>query len=486
MNFDNLNIPKHIKKIVDESLNDQVLCVRFPPEPNGFLHLGHMFASKLNQSIAKVYNGKFIVRFDDTNPELESEEFEQVILEDMTSTGLDLTNLTHTSDTFGLLIEKATELVKLGWAYVDNSTHDELAKQRKDFVGSKCRELSVEENLERWNGMISGAILNMSLRLKAFPDSKNGAMRDPVLYRTLTKSHHRTGTTFKIYPTYDFACPILDSVDDVTHIFRSKEYCERDEQMKFILGKLSMRIPMAITYGRLNVENSELSKRKIKYGIETGLYTGWDDKKLFTLRGMRNRGLSLEGISKLLDDVGFPESNITIQQQKIFTINRKVIDKNAVRLIGISLHDIKELDINIQTDVVKQVPNFIKNKELGERIVTLSNKIIVSEKELKEFVDKEELTLIYIGNAIFNAGESSNKLNLHLEGNPATTSKKILWLNLSNVQNVVLEMLDGTNIDCFVEAAINNVKTGDYLNLNKIGYFYKKIDSLEKIILVQI
>ena len=205
-------------------------------------------------------------------------------------------------------MEKATELINLGWAYVDNSTHEEIAKQRKQLFGSQCISLSIKDNLEKWIKMIDGTITNMSLRLKAFPDSKNGAMRDPILYRSINTHHHRTGTKFKIYPTYDFACPVLDSVDNVTHGFRSKEYVERDDQMKFILIKLNMRIPKVITYGRLNIEGSELSKRKIKQGIENGAYIGWNDKKLFTCKGMKNRGISLEGINKFLDDVGFPDT----------------------------------------------------------------------------------------------------------------------------------------------------------------------------------
>lgn len=484
MDFTKLCLPKHIKKQIDADSNEIQICTRFPPEPSGgSMHLGHLFAARLNQSVATVYNGKFLVRFDDTNPNSECTEYEQAILEDLISYGFDMTNLSHTSDSFEFLIEKATKLINLGWAYVDDSTHEEIAEQRKQLIGSQCRSLSIKDNLEKWNKMIDGTITNMSLRLKAFPDSKNGAMRDPILYRSISTHHHRTGTKFKIYPTYDFACPVLDSVDNVTHVFRSKEYVERDDQMKFILTKLNMRIPKVITYGRLNIEGSELSKRKIKQGIENGTYIGWNDKKLFTCKGMKNRGISLEGINKFLDDVGFPESSIIIQQQKIFTINTKVIDKSAHRIMAIALNDTTILNLHISEQIIKSIANFFGNKNLGERICTLSPKIIVSKKEMSDFQNLEELTLIHFGNVIF---EQPDTLNPNFQGNPTTTSKKILWLNPSFVQSVILEMLDNTQIHFLTESHISNINPGEYVQLNKIGYFYKKLDSCGQTVLVQI
>lgn len=487
MDFTKLCIPKHIKKQIDDNIKDGLqVCTRLPPEPSGGgLHLGHLFAGRLNQTVAMHYGGKFLVRFDDTNPNSECEDYEKAIIDDLIDCGFDLTNLSYTSDSFEFLIQKATELITRGYAYVDNSTQEEIAKQRKDLVSSKCRELSIEANLELWQNMIDGSVTNMSLRLKAFPDSKNGAMRDPVLYRSLDVPHHRTGTKFKIYPTYDFACPILDSVDNVTHIFRSKEYCERDDQMKFILSKLDLRIPKAITYGRIGIEGSELSKRKIKEGIRNGVYTGWDDKKLFTYKGMKNRGISLEGLNKLLDDIGYPESTIEIQQQKIFTINTKVIDKIATRLIAIEESDCMKIDVEIASDISKQIPNFIGNKSLGARQVTMPPNIIISQKEKSEFTEGEEITVIYMGNVIYNNIESKSTLIPHFTGDPSKTSKKILWLNPENIIPITCEQLDGSFKHMITESHITNLRDRDYIQLNKIGYYYKKTNSDGSIMLVQ-
>lgn len=481
MLFNKLSIPKRIKKIIDESIpEDMQLCTRFPPQPSGYLHIGHLFACRLNQSIANVYNGKFLVRFDDTNPEVESEEYTNAIIEDLIDCGFYISNLSYTSDSFQLLIDKATELIQNGHAYVDFSTQEQMAKQRKKLQPSQDRQNSIEENMIRWNNMLNGSITNGCLRLLAFPDSKNGAMRDPVLYRSLNVSHHRTKNMFKVYPTYDFACPVLDSHDGVTHIFRSKEYCERDDQMKFILNKLNMRIPKAITYGRISVEGCPISKREIKKGIDEGLYCGWNDKKLFTYRGMRNKGITLSGINKFLDDIGFPESNIVVEKQKILTINKKIIDVNTFRLIGIEINDILNMTIKINNQIAKTIPNFIGNKSLGERTVTMNENIFISKKEFNEFVQDEEITIIYMGNVIYKDNHFIEKF----DADPKTTLKKILWLNPQNCSNVELEMLNGEKKIFLVEPHILNLNIGNYVQLNKIGYFYLKKEE-NKIVLVE-
>lgn len=480
MNFTHLYIPKHIKKAIELSIpTDMQLCTRFPPQPSGYLHIGHLFACRLNQSIARVYNGKFLVRFDDTNPEVESTEFVSAIYEDLLSCGFDLTNLSYTSDSFQMLIDRATDLVKSGNAYIDFSSQEQISEQRRTLQPSPYRTTSIEFNIENFNKMIDGNLTGCCLRLLAFYDSKNSALRDPVLYRSLNVVHHRTGNKFKIYPTYDFACPILDSYDNVTHVFRSKEYSERDDQMKLILTLLSMRIPKVISYGRISIENCPISKREIKQGIIDGLYIGWNDKKLFTYRGMINKGFSLKGINNFLDDIGFPEANISVQKQKFLTINKKSIDAETYRLIGIYTTDITEVNTNL--NVSKNVQNFIGNSNLGSRIVNFYDRIYVSKNELSEISTCEEFTIIYIGNAFYN----ENTIQLHLEGDPKKTSKKILWLDPTSCVRVKVEMFDCSVYDILIESHILNLKKGDYVQLNKIGYFYIK-ETLDIILLSQV
>lgn len=480
MNYDKIYLPKHIKSALEEDSRKMTIVTRFPPEPSGYMHLGHMFAIKLNQSVAKYYKGKFMVRFDDTNPKSESAEYERAILDDLNEMNLTIDNLSYVSDFFDFLIEKATELIKLDVAYVDCSTSEEMAHQRKTLEGSKFRDNSIEENLHQWNQMKDG-ISNGCLRLKAFPGHKNSAMRDPVLYRVLNMSHHRTGNKYKVYPMYDFACPILDSYAGVTHIFRSKEYVERDDQMKFILGKLLMRIPRVFTYGRLEVDGAVLSKRKIKEGICNGVYSGWDDKTLFTFRGMKNRGICLEGIDKFLCDVGFPENMITIEKQKILTINTKVIDKYATRIISLPKDNIKIIKCFISDEdnnikLTKNIPLFNKNPILGNRDVILTSEIFISDEDYSQLSNGEEVTLLYFGNVIYHS--ENNSFVSHFSGKPGDTSKKLLWLPVSQTFNMIINDNNGnlTNVVC--ENHVKSMKDGDYIQLYKMGYYYKHNDTL--------
>jgi glutamyl-tRNA synthetase len=470
MDFTKICLPKHIRKQIEIALVNGSCCTRFLPEPSGQLHLGHIFAAKLNQSIATVYGGKFLIRFDDTNPELESQEFVDGILEDLIELGFDTSNISSSSDYFDILIDKAIELIKNGFAYVESASHEEMIIQRKNLSESMDRYLSTEDHLTRFDNMLNGSNTTMCLRLKAFYNHKNAAMRDPVLFRSINKQHHKTGSKYKIYPTYDFACPIVDSIQGITHIFRSKEYVERDDQMKFILEKLNMTIPKSITYGRISVENAELSKRKIKEGIINGKYSDWDDKKLFTVKGMKARGINVQSLDKLLNDIGFPESMMILQQQKIFTINMKIIDKFSTRLIAIEKADTCNIQLEIDNNLTKNVHNFIGNKDLGEREISLHNQLLISAKEQFEFQTNEEITILHFGNVIYS---ERNVFIPNFSGDPSKTNKKILWLNSDDVKEIKIIYVDGSTKDFLIESYFDNLKNWSYVQLNKMGYFYK-------------
>lgn len=484
MNYDNIYLPKHISKEILADSKSGPIVTRFPPEPSGYLHLGHIFAVKLNQSIANFYKGKFIVRFDDTNPKLESDEYEKAIFEDLTKLNLTIDHVSYVSDFFDVLIQKATDLIIGCYAYVDSSTQEDMAFQRKTLSGSKFRDNTVEENLSQWLNMQNGKANDQCLRLKAFPDSKNSAMRDPVLYRCLDLNHHRSGNKFKVYPTYDFACPILDSYEGVTHVFRSKEYVERDDQMKFILSKLYMRIPRVFTYGRLEIENAILSKRKIKDGILSGEYEGWDDKKLFTFRGMLKRGFCLEGIDKFLADVGFPENMITIEKQKLFTINMKIADKTAVRLSALN-KDCKLVNVVTKenfADTIK-IQKFVKNPNLGTREITLPTNIFISKTDYENLTDGIEITLLHFGNMFYDA-----KMNAFINnpnGNPKTTSMKLIWLASDRTTDIIIRSDNDDKTEMICEDYVNTLKTGDYVQLYKMNH-YMVDKSSDKIMFVDI
>lgn len=264
------------------------VVTRFPPEPSGYLHIGHAKAAILNQYFAQHYQGKFIVRFDDTNPSKESAEFQDSILEDLLLMGLKGDTMSYTSDYFDKLYDYALQMIQQGKAYTDDTAQEQMRAERMDGIPSKHRDDSVEDNLKHFEEMKSGSDsgLKWCLRAKISADDPNKAMRDPVIYRCNLQPHHRTGTQWKIYPGYDFACPIVDCIEGVTHALRTNEYRDRNPQYWWMLDALGLRRVEVWDFGRLSFVYTLLSKRKLKAMVEEkGMVSGWDDPRFPTIRG---------------------------------------------------------------------------------------------------------------------------------------------------------------------------------------------------------
>jgi bifunctional glutamyl/prolyl-tRNA synthetase len=253
------------------------VVVRFPPEAGGYLHVGHAKAALLNQYYQLTWKGKLVMRFDDTNPEKEKEEFEKVILEDVDMLGIKPDIFTFTSDHFSTIMAHAEDLIKRGLAFVDDNPQEVMAKEREEKRPSNNRDRSFEQNWRLWQEMVKGSEAGQKccLRAKMDPTNDNGCLRDPTMYRCKVAPHPRTGETYKVYPTYDFACPIVDSREGVTHALRTTEYHDRDPQYYWFIEKLGIRKPYVWEYSRLNLQNTVLSKRKLTWFVEQGLVDGW-------------------------------------------------------------------------------------------------------------------------------------------------------------------------------------------------------------------
>ncbi|KAM0905670.1 hypothetical protein ACQ4PT_017259 [Festuca glaucescens] len=241
------------------------VCVRFAPEPSGYLHIGHAKAALLNKYFAERYNGRLIVRFDDTNPSKESNEFVENVLKDIETLGVKYDVVTYTSDYFPKLMEMAESLIKQGKAYVDDTPKEQMRSGRMDGVESKCRNSTVEENLSLWNEMVNGTKRGTQccVRGKLDMQDPNKSLRDPVYYRCNPDPHHRVGSKYKVYPTYDFACPFVDALEGVTHVLRSSEYHDRNAQYYRVLQDMGLRRVEIYEFSRLNMVYTVLSKRKL-------------------------------------------------------------------------------------------------------------------------------------------------------------------------------------------------------------------------------
>jgi len=278
------------------------VITRFPPEPSGFLHIGHAKAAFMNDYYAKRYNGKLIIRFDDTNPRKEKEEFEEAILSDLKTLNIVPDTTSHTSDYFQQIMDKAEELIKTGKAFCDPTPAAEVSSLRDQLLPSPFRDTSVEENLKIWNSMKSGAEEShkYSLRAKIDYKSPNGTMRDPVIYRYVDLPHNRTGDKFKIYPIYNFACPVVDSLEGVTHALRSNEYHDSiDQYYWFIDNTPGLNKVVIKDFSRVNFTYTLLSKRKLQKLVDMGVVQNWDDPRFPTIQGVTRRGLTITALKKI-------------------------------------------------------------------------------------------------------------------------------------------------------------------------------------------
>jgi glutamyl-tRNA synthetase len=305
------------------------VVTRFPPEPNGYLHIGHAKAAIIDSEYARMYDGKFILRFDDTNPENALQEFYQAQKDDLRWLGITWDEEYNTSDHLPRHYHLARQLIQQGDAYVCTCASEVIRDAR--FKGMVCACRHRQDSLALFEGLCDGTVKNGILRLKADMTSANTAMRDPTLFRVIESPHPLTGKKFRLWPTYDFAGAVEDSISGVTHPFRTKEYELRDEVYFYILDKLKLRKPHLLEFARLSIEGMPVSKRKIKPLIEQGLVTGYDDPRLPTLRGLRRRGIVPEAIRQFVFSQGISKVESVVDFSLVESANRKILDPQVKR-----------------------------------------------------------------------------------------------------------------------------------------------------------
>ena len=444
------------------------VVTRFPPEPSGYLHIGHAKAALLNDFFAhEQYNGTLLLRFDDTNPRNESAIFQDAIVEDLALMGIKPDRVSYTSNYFQELYEYCIQMIKTGKAYADDTEKEIMQKQRFDGLPSTRRDESVGENLARFEEMKAGTEEGQRwcVRAKLSVDSPNKALRDPVIYRCVVKFvdddgveqqvvHHRTGTKWKIYPNYDFCCPIIDSLEGVTHALRTTEYQDRNDQYQWMLKALNLRKVNIWGFSRLNFVRTLLSKRKLARLVKSGAVSGWDDPRFPTVRGIRRRGMTVEALRDFMVSQG-PSRNVVNMDWTIFwATNKKYIDPVAPRHTAIATAQSVVCQVvgNDAGDHYAEKPKHLKNPSVGTKRVAYSDKIWIEQEDAQTFTQDEEITLMNWGNAyvrnISKSGAPDNpdyvthvEFELHLQGDFKKTEKKITWL--SDLQCLVpVELVD--------------------------------------------
>ncbi|XP_048353202.1 bifunctional glutamate/proline--tRNA ligase isoform X5 [Sphaerodactylus townsendi] len=413
------------------------VIVRFPPEASGYLHIGHAKAALLNQHYQVNFKGKLIMRFDDTNPEKEKEDFEKVILEDVAMLHIKPDQFTYTSDHFDTIMKYAEKLIQERKAYVDDTPAEQMKMEREQRIESKHRNNSVEKNWQMWEEMKKGTEYGQTCCLRAKIDmtSNNGCLRDPTLYRCKNQPHPRTGNKYNIYPTYDFACPIVDSIEGVTHALRTTEYHDRDEQFYWIIEALGIRKPYIWEYSRLNLNNTVLSKRKLTWFVNEGLVDGWDDPRFPTVRGVLRRGMTVEGLKQFIAAQGSSRSVVNMEWDKIWSFNKKVIDPVAPRYTALLKDEVITVHVPEAQGEMKEVAKHPKNAEIGLKPVWYSPKVLIEGADAETLTEGETVTFINWGNIIItkihknSTGKATSiQASLNLENKDYKKTAKITWL----------------------------------------------------------
>ncbi len=520
-----------IEQIIEKDLAEghcKVVKTRFPPEPNGYLHIGHAKSILLNYGLAVKYNGQFNMRFDDTNPTKEKEEFVESIKKDIAWLGADWEDrLYFASDYFPQMYENAVKLIKKGKAYVCDLTADEIRAYRGTLTepgkNSPYRDRSVEENLRLFEEMKEGRYADGEKVLRAKIDmaSPNINMRDPVIYRVAHMTHHRTGDRWCIYPMYDFAHPIEDAIEGITHSICTLEFEDHRPLYDWVVIECGYKnspeeSPKQIEFAKLYLTNVITGKRYIKKLVEEGIVDGWDDPRLVSLSALRRRGYTPESIKKFVELVGVAKANSSVDYAMLEYCIRDDLRLKKSRIMAV-LDPIKLVIDNYPEGQVEYLdaPNNPENPELGSRRIAFERELYIEREDFMEEPPKKYYRL-FPGNEVrlmnayfvrcesFVKDENGNVTEVHCTYDPETKSGSgfegrkvkgtIHWVPVNHCVNAVVKLYenlvdeekgvyneDGTmNINpnsltvvdnCYIEESVKEAKPLDSFQFVRNGFF---------------
>ena len=526
-----------IREIVKEDIStnkyDGRVVTRFPPEPNGYLHIGHAKSICLNFSIAEEFGGLCNIRFDDTNPIKEEIEYVESIKDDIRWLGFDWDDrLYYASDYFEQLYEYAIKLIKKGVAFVDDLNAEEIKEQRGTFnepgKASQYRNRPIEENLGLFERMRAGEFADGSRVLRAKIDMSSGNlnMRDPVMYRILHQPHHRTGNKWCIYPMYDFAHGQSDSIEGITQSICTLEFQDHRPLYDWFLDELEIFHPQQIEFARLNISYTLLSKRKLLRLVQEGYISGWNDPRMPTLSGMRRRGYTPEAIRDFCNRIGVAKNNSIVDIALLEHSVRQDLNKRAPRVMGI-LDPLKVVLINYPEDRIEEMDavNNPEDPSMGTRKVPFSRVLYIERDDFREQPPKKYYRLtpgreVRLRYAYFitcmdviKDEKTGEILELHCTYDPETrggdapdgrkVKSTLHWVSAPHAINAEVRLYDRLFItpnpdnteegkdyisnlnpnslkvlnDCKVETSLKNAKPGDIFQFERQGYFCVDIDS---------
>ena len=439
------------------------VVTRFAPEPNGFLHLGHLKSAFLSYGYAKMYKGKMILRLEDTNPKKEKLEYYDAIRDDLKRFGIVPNQEVKMSDYMDKFYEMAEELLEREIFYVCTCKQDVTKQNRWNGKGCACRENSLQENLSLWQKMKKMKEGGAIVRLKTRVDDPNPAVRDPSMFRIIDASHPLLGKKYRVYPLYNFACTVMDHILEVTHVMRDKGFENDAKVQEFLYDKFGWDIPVFVQFGRIkSIGGIPMKKRKLKELFDKGELKGFDDLRIPNPRNLLKRGFRPEAIARLMEEIGPSKNDITVSFDNLETYNRQLIDKKSDRYFFVSEPVEIELDKLLENEV--KAPLYPGKKKY--RKLKVSKKILIDKADFIANVGKE-IRLMHFCNLIL---DKKSKVT----GTPVKPIPKIHWVPKQGVK-ITLVMPD-KEVKGVAEKGVGKVKVGETVQFERVGFARRDVD----------
>ena len=458
------------------------VVTRFTPAPNGYPHIGHAKAAIISEEYAKMYGGKLVLRYDDTNPEDTRLEYWAAIKVGLDWLGIEFDEIKNTSDDIEMFYDKCVEMIKKNYAYVCTCKRDTISKNRKEMVSCECSMGDVKQNEERWERMFKKYKPGEAIvRFRGDMESKNTVMRDPVLFRINDARHAQLAEEHRVWPSYDIAVAVEDSTDGITHALRSKEYELRNELYHAILDALDMRHPKMLEFSRLEFKGMPVSKRILRPLIDEGKVSSYDDPRLPTLAALERRGITPEAIRKFTLSLSLTKADTLAPFDSLEAFNRKIVDENSIRLFMVK--DPKTLTVRNLPNSTVELPNHPSNK-MGTRKVMVEDSVFLSSEDVNDLKTGDQLRLMGLGNVKITSINS--EITGEFTGDERDVSfMKLQWVPQKNAQELKILIPQRLFVDdkfneesleeihVFVEPHYLELKNEEEIQFVRFGYWRK-------------
>ncbi|MEN4016925.1 MAG: glutamate--tRNA ligase [Methanobacterium sp.] len=460
------------KKVAPKGLADLPevkgeVVLRFAPNPSGPLHIGHARAAILNNEYLKKYGGKLVLRMEDTDPRRVYPDAYKMIEEDLAWMDIKIDEKVIQSDRIPIYYEYARKLIKLGGAYMCTCEGGEFKNLKDQSKACPCRDRGIKENLRLWKEMDRMSEGDAVLRVKTDIEHKNPAIRDFPAMRIVEAEHPQTGTEYKIYPMMNFSVAVDDHLMGITHVLRGKDHLANSQKQEYIYNYFGWSIPVFIHYGRLKMEDIALSTSKAKEEIEKGIYSGWDDPRLGTIRAISRRGIMKEALYELMREIGIKIADSTLSWKKIYGLNRAILEKTAKRYFfvwNMEKTEIEDIPESVKGTVLRPLhPDFL---DLGNREIPFNGSVYLVKDDIKE---KNVLRLMDAANIIFKGGKAVYQ-SFDLKEARDAGAQIIHWVPADDNFKVEVVMPDASIVKGLAEPACKDIRVGDVIQFERFGF----------------